>query len=267
MVKQADWEALNAYVDGELDADSRADMAGRIAADYGFAAIVAEISRLKAGTRTALESGAAAADAQPAWLDGMLNRHRRLGRMRAVAAMAALLLLIVGGTFVIDERAGNDQVAGWIGEATELHLAWVNGEREISFLLDANDTMVNRSGVWTPIPDLHAARLSLARVVVSPSGAKAGLFAGYMGRRGCQVGLWIGAVPPTLGETVQDFSSGSITRHAWRVGDTGYAVVAIGMDPQRLSDIIAHIERWSRLTGTTRTASAGQAIHEAPCVG
>lgn len=267
MMKQADWEALNAYVDGELDAASRADMAGHIAADSGFAATVAEISRLKAGARAALEPDPALLSASLRRLDGALGRRRRLGRMRAVAAVAAVLLLIVGGAFLLEERAGNDQVAGWIGEATELHLAWVNGERDVSFLLDANDTMVNRSGVWTPIPDLHAARLSLARVVVSPSGSKAGLFAGYMGRRGCQVGLWIGTVPQTLDETVQDFSKGDVTRFAWRVGDTGYAVVAIGMDPQRLSDIIAHIERWSRQAGASRIASAGPTIHEAPCVG
>ena len=264
MMNQADWKALNAYVDGELDAASRADMAGRIATDPGFAATVAEISRLKAGTRAALQPDAVLPAASLRRLDGVLNQRRRLRRMRAVAAVAAVLLLIVGGAFLIDQRAGNDQVAGWVEEATELHLAWVNGERDVSFLLDANDTMVNRSGVWTPIPDLHAARLSLARVVVSPSGSKAGLFAGYRGTRGCQVGLWIGTVPQTLGETVQDFSAGGVTRYAWRVGDTGYAVVAIGMDSQRLTDIVAHIERWSRQSAATRLA--GRAIHEAPCL-
>ncbi|RKQ72566.1 anti-sigma factor family protein [Oceanibaculum indicum] len=264
-MKQADWEVLNAYVDGELDAASRADMAGRIAADPGFAATVAEISRLKAGVRAALQPDAVLPAASLRRLDGAINQRRRLNRVRAIAAVAAMLVLVLGGAFLLGERAGNDQVAGWVEEATELHLAWVNGEKDVNFLLDANDTMVNRSGVWTPIPDLHAARLSLARVVVSPSGSKAGLFAGYRGTRGCQVGLWIGGVPETLAETVQDFSSRDVARYAWRVGDTGYAVVALGMDSQRLSDIVAHIERWSRQSAATRLA--GREIHDAPCLG
>ena len=88
MMNQADWKALNAYVDGELDAASRADMAGRIATDPGFAATVAEISRLKAGTRAALQPDAVLPAASLRRLDGVLNKRRRFRRMRAVAALS-----------------------------------------------------------------------------------------------------------------------------------------------------------------------------------
>ena len=48
--KPVDWEALNTYVDGELDADSSAAVAEAVADDPELARQISLITRLKAAT-------------------------------------------------------------------------------------------------------------------------------------------------------------------------------------------------------------------------
>ncbi|MBU0724759.1 MAG: hypothetical protein KJ904_01405 [Alphaproteobacteria bacterium] len=259
----ADWELLNAYVDGALSRTQRADIAEQVAQDSAWATAVADLTRLKAASGAALQPESA-----PDIDLGMLGRHagRRTVKhwIGGMALAASLVLVLVGGLVLSMQYSDQDTARAWIEAATEQHTAWMNADADSVTALNARDTVVNRAGLWTPIPDLLAAKLSLSRVIVSPAGPKAGLFAGYTGRRGCQIGLWIGKAPEGLTAARMDYSTPGMARYAWRVGDTGYAVMAVGMDEIRLADIVAHLQEWSQKTVATQVAATS--IRHAPCI-
>ena len=88
-----DWTKLNAYVDGELDAEGAAEVASAIARDPELAARVATLSKLKA---TAAAIPGEAVSPPPAFLNAMRTRRAPLVRRAAVAASMLLMLAVAG---------------------------------------------------------------------------------------------------------------------------------------------------------------------------
>ena len=87
------WETLNAYVDGELDAQSRHEVAESLARDPVLAARVATLTRLKQGVKAAVvrPRGAPIARASLGW-----------------ACAAALAVLVGTGWRVTSSRPPTD---------------------------------------------------------------------------------------------------------------------------------------------------------------
>jgi hypothetical protein len=105
------------------------------------------------------------------------------------------------------------------------------------------------AGFQPYIPDLVAAKLSLAAVApFAADGAPDGLILQYTRTRGCRV-TYV-AFPGdgfALDENLAPVENGGLTGYGWRVGAVGYALLAQGMDPNRLAVIAANVHAASRL--------------------
>ncbi|AWV17547.1 hypothetical protein A3862_20275 [Methylobacterium sp. XJLW] len=169
------WETLNAYVDGELDAQSRHEVAESLARDPVLAARVATLTQLKRGVKAAVV------------------RPRRAPIARASlgwACAAALAVLVGAGWLVMASRPPADP-------ARAAFAAWSAAGSP------AND--VRLAGGFPGFPlDLGAAGFRL--VYLSPDDGPAGRLAGYEGRHGCRLALWSGPAPAQAGLAIAEGS-------------------------------------------------------------
>ena len=238
-----DWTKLNAYVDGELDAERAAEVASAIARDPQLAARVATLSKLKA---TAAAIPGQAVSPPPALLNAMRTRRAPLVRRAAVAA-SMLLMLAVAGTWLAWSRLADPIQTvpsdDDLGHVLAAHRAWIEDSRTDAAAIVAGTVAGDRILIardtreQVRVPDLTAAQLSLAHI--SPPADRAaigGVMLGYVGPNGCRLGLWIaGAGRRGFGPELRRVSRDGTTIHIWQAGVTNYAVVARGMDPARLS--------------------------------
>jgi anti-sigma factor RsiW len=250
------WERLNAYVDGELSPTEAAEVAAAVARDAELAGRVATLTRLKAAT----SSLAPEHQAPP---PPRLPAHRP--RSYALPLVASLMLLIVAAAAVWSWGSDSRPANAWLAQAAASHRAWIEtagaGETPSKVLaaLQAGDIV--------DVPDLTDAHLSLVHAAAEPKAG--GIFLGYRGIHGCRVGLWIGAPSSDLGVQLKPVASDDIAGYAWRLGDTGYALLARGMDPSRLkqlADAVAKITgQGNRLDQEIRTALRNTTRTGAPC--
>lgn len=258
------WTDLNAYVDGELAPDAAAEIAAAIAADGAVAARVAVLARLKAATGEALAADPSELPAirlaRPAPRPGFL----RIRRWRRVAAGIALAGAI--GVAGWSLARGPDATAAWVAAVEDRHRSWLAADPSPAPVDDGAVTLAEAPGGTGRVPDLGFAKLSVAHLVVEASGRQPGLYVGYVGTNGCRLGLWIGPAPDGLAAGLTERRDGDLLGFTWRIGETGYAVMAQGMDPRRLTAIAAHLERSLRAASAIRIAGLGGAT-EAPCTG
>ncbi|MFZ5791057.1 MAG: zf-HC2 domain-containing protein [Pseudomonadota bacterium] len=250
------WERLNAYVDGELSPAEAAEVAAAVARDAELAGRVATLTRLKAAT-----SGLA--PQHPAPPPPRLPARR--SRSYALPLVASLVLLIVAAVSIWLWRPDSQPPDSWLAQAAASHRAWIQsagaGEApgKVLAALQAGDIV--------DVPDLTDAHLSLVHAAAESK--TGGVFLGYRGIHGCRVGLWIGAPSPDLGAQPKPVASDDIAGYAWRLGNTGYALLARGMDPSRLkqlADAVAKITgQGNRLNQEIRTALRNTAQTGAPC--
>jgi anti-sigma factor RsiW len=233
--RPSEWEDLNAYVDGELEPAHAADVAERIAGDPALARQAAALTGMKAAL--ADTSAAPAFDFAPP-----VPASRRHRRWLAVAASAVFIL--AASAFWATQF---DQTApAWLSAAATAHDSLVAQQTDAPLYAEQVAAV---AGFHPYIPDLVAAKLSLA--AAAPfiiNGAPDGLALQYTGTRGCQV-TYV-AFPGegfTLDESLAQIETGDLTGYGWRVGAIGYAILAHGMDPDRLAVIAANIHAASRL--------------------
>ena len=162
------WETLNAYVDGELDAQSRHEVAETLALDPVLAARVATLTRLKQGVKAAV----------------VRPRRAPIARAPVGWACAAALAVLVGtGWLVTSSPPPADP-------ARAAFTAWNAAGSP------ANDVRLVGGLRGFPL-DLGAAGFRL--VYLSPDDGSAGRLAGYEGRHGCRLALWSGPAPVQAG--------------------------------------------------------------------
>lgn len=264
LMDSKDWETLNRYVDGELDAASAADVADAIARDRTLAALIATLARLKA---VSAELGAIPL-AEGRWPPP----RRSNSRLRAMAA-SVLLLLAVGAGFSW-AFFESSRTPHWLLSAEAAHSRWLSvsppaGETNAA----AGDTLLEQAGLIgiRHIPDLAAAQLRLAWLTTTSDskGMVDGVYAGYVGVHGCRLGLWMGRGSPDFPWHLALQSLSEIPAYAWQVNDFSYAVLARGMDPARLHLLAETIERLTRqgerLDDGIRTALARAPGTGLPC--
>ncbi len=251
-----EWEKLNAYVDGELDAAGAAEVAAAIACQPSLAKRVATLSLLKATT----------GEIEPTVMVAPSRQIRPWAHACMVmVAVVALLLTTIGNQPVL---LPSDAESGWISPAIAAQLAWIDGDSSAD---RSENVRVGFSGGETMrVPDLSAARLKLVHVSLRPEAGKAsGLFLGYEGIHGCRVGLWIGSVPASTAESAHPVKAHGLSAYAWRVHKMGYVLLAQGMDKQRLgllAQSVAHITQdGDRLDATVEAVLRRTTIVGASC--
>jgi anti-sigma factor RsiW len=267
------WTDLNAYVDGELAPDASADIAAAIAADGGLAAQVAALARLKVATGEAL-----APDPSEVPPIGLVRPARRpaffgirppsgIGYWRSVATGIALALIVGTAGWLAAPEPGPDAAATWIAAVEARHRSWLAADPDPVPVDERAVMLADAPGRTGRVPDLGFAKLSVAHLVVEASGRQPGLYIGYVGANGCRLGLWIGPAPDDIAAGLTERRNGDVHGFTWRIGETGYAVMAQGMDAQRLTAVAAHLERSLRTAPGTRIAGLAEdgSVAETPC--
>jgi MFS family permease len=222
------WEAINAYVDGELSALEAAQVAAAVAQDRELAAQVAILARLKAQTtalrrepeRTQLPTG-----------------HGRRRWIVAACAGAMIAIAILAG-LVLAPWDTRQTTPAWLQPARMLHAQWVRQGIDGEGLQGvAGAGAAGAFGVpW--VPDLRAIDLrqhSVQRAAAGPPGV---VHVGYTGPRGCMLSFLTWPDEHGLPPAPRRFGEGAETAWAWRVGDAGYLLLATRMAPERLAVVV-----------------------------
>jgi anti-sigma factor RsiW len=259
--RDIDWETLNAYVDGELDAERAAEVARAAANEPGIARQLSTISQLKAAT-------AASAEPMPA-ID--LPRRARPLWPRVAAGMA---IVMVGGLAALFALYPASQEESWLVSARADHAEWATTGR-IGKLeaLNARTYLagLHRLGPAPYLPDLSSARLKRESVRYIPAGDRqaGALHAGYVGTRGCRISLWVTVTEKSGFGPLTQHPSGSGPAYSWHAGRLRYVLLSSGMDVNRFA-LIA--EAAHRATGArsipddeTRTALTRSRKTSPPC--
>jgi anti-sigma factor RsiW len=230
------WDILNAYVDGELDRVTSAQVAAAAAHDKALAARIATLSKLKANF--------ARPDIPATQIPPLPSSSKRTRPApRHLFAIAAGLVLVLAVGLLTSSRIVSTTDRAWLDSALAAQRHWL----ESASKNDATKTTpitIDASKATRPL-DLSDAELKLVYVAAAPqlAGPEA-TFLGYRGPHGCMVGLWIGLPQEGLGSIPKSLDTGNIRVRAWRDQGTGYALMSNGMDPiriDRLADAVARL--------------------------
>lgn len=253
------WQKLNAYVDGELDAQEKAEIAAEIARDRGLAAAAATLTQLKAATGQAFaDAPAIAVSAAPA---GMMRRAAALiATAAAVGAAAAAIWLMAAPS-----------VPPSLDLAVSRHAAWVAGETLPTEPMAA-PLLVGLARLDRPVelPDLRDAGLEIVRIAAldDPSGP-AGLHVAYLGSRGCRVSLIVAKADPEGAPLHVQIGGMEIVR--WTADELAYTLLASGMPRERFALIASSAEQAVRQhrppAEPVRKALRRERDGSAPCAG
>lgn len=265
------WEALNAYVDGELPAGEAAEVARALARDPALASQVASLTRLKAATQEmaqdlAQDRGGAGDIALPE------PRSRRWRRPAIAAALGLVLAIGLAASLV---PSMSERPPSWVTQVRAQHEAWtlpqdlappeVGGVVLVALGPGGADGYLKAY-----IPNLNSARLTLTHLksVTLAVGGPA-LHAGYRGSRGCKVSLLVLAGNADLPRELTRRDDGALRAFAWQVGPLGYVLLAEGMDEARLALIAETVHRAtienSPFDTETRTALRESRARSQPC--
>lgn len=227
------WEDLNAYVDGALPPARRLEIERAAAAEPRVAA---EIERLRA-MKTGLAEGLAQGLAETSPPLPALPASRRLPHWAAAAA--ALLIAALLAFTLLPGEAGRDD---WLRQAEASHREWLAVEPDL-----ATAAVLPASLAGTPATfDLSLAGLTLA--VAHREGE--GHYLGWVGSRGCRLGLWIGPAPTDLPAALARADRDGLLLATWRSDARAFALMAGDMDPRRFATLARLLELRTRADGT-----------------
>lgn len=255
---------LNAYVDGELDAATRAQVADAIAADHRLAQHVARLTALKAALPDAMPALPAFdldARAAPA------NDNRAvLGRCAAVAALV-FAVAALGNWVAYQTWWGSTPVMSWRAAADVQHRNWAEKTRS-----DATAALmpVAADGGGVAIPDLSSAQLTLTAFGHVKLGEFEAFRLGYSGTRGCRISLFVLDRDTPAVRAGFAWSRGTEFSE-WLAGERRYVLLSIGMDRRRFEHLAAQLEaftqRPSPFDAEVRQQFARAKKAAQPCIG
>ena len=247
------WQKLNAYVDDELSAKEKAAVAEDIAADPELARGVAVLQALKAelaefpqnktakGTRP---GGGPMPSSLPRWLSA-----------------ACVAFLLVGAAFFAERlfQPGQDPLLAQ-------HMAWAQTEPPVN--VAAPDAGVVSAFFGSQLPSLEpfGLRLNTVNLTALHSGEEV-LHAGYIGRRGCRVSLFL--LPAGTEASRLDGLEGLLHAEG-EVGRWTYHLLAQDMNAARFALIARALEEQLRLLAPlaedSRLAYRADPAARAPCL-
>jgi len=246
--RQQDIEQLNAFVDGELDIEARAEVTARASKDPAYARELAALSRLKATLGESVPVPDIAVPAQPA-------RHGFGWTAKAIAASLLLVFTAGIGWIAYDNRpAPAPQISlDWLIKA---HRAWSPRPPVNPGTVPARLTA---AALHPTVPDLSTNGLDIAYAGEwkAPDGEKA-LVTGYLGSRGCRLTLLVHRSEKAPLANPVTLETGSLRASLWQAGLLRYALVAEGMASNRFRLIADTVRRatFERLPFDRKTRSA-----------
>jgi hypothetical protein len=170
---------------------------------------------------------------------------------------------------LLSDAVRADELAAWRDRAEQHYRAWLAVDaREVS-TVRGGDLRVDVTGMVGWVPDLSVARLRIAHVVVTTARPPGGLFVGYVGMRGCRLGLWVAPAPVGLGGELVFTRAGQALEAIWRVAGTGHRILAHDMDEARfraVADYLVHVSR-KRTTDQPVRMAAKADVMTARCLG
>ncbi|MGI9522327.1 MAG: anti-sigma factor family protein [Hyphomicrobiaceae bacterium] len=254
---------LNAYVDGELDAVTRAQIAHAIAADPQIAQKVARLTALKATLP----------DAMPALPEISLNARLAPANHngpfgRSMALIASILVAIAIGSWTVYQSWRTPApVVSWRMAADEQHRIWTQKSKSHT-MGTLQPAAVSADGA--PIPDLSSAQLTLNAFDRIKLGSFEAFRLGYSGTRGCRLSLFLlndDAPSPQSGFA---WSRGTESAE-WHAGERRYVLLSIGMDVARFKHLAEKLEAFTRkpnrFDAETRQQFARAKKAARPCIG
>lgn len=262
MNEYIEFETLNAYVDGELDAARAADVALAVAGDPALARQVAILSRMRSVLIETVE--------KPDINLGISKRSENRYRRPLIAACIALLMF-AASALAVTGFYNQGSAPQWFVAVADAHNNWPEEKRAIDDL--AKPAGLPGPGIFNGafIPELEAAKLYISHIAesVGPAGAKL-ITVRYRGTRGCRITLYIStdvlAFPPE--KTL--FKQERQQAYAWRSGKYGYGVIAEGMDISRYQLIVETmyqaIKRYQPIDPETRVALGESRRRSVPCL-
>jgi len=258
--ERPDFETLNAYVDGELDAETAAEVARAVACDPALANQVALLSKLRSAVGASIETPEIEMPQTP--------KRARAAVRHAVAASLVLVLIGAGALFGLPSNAPFSDT--WAASVLRHHAAWslpnTLPQEGADFVPTGYDPVFRALHV----PDLSAAKLTLvhSRIAVTETGGQIAVF-GYAGTRGCKVTMLAAPSLAPLTAELDRLELPDAKAYGWRTGELDYLIVAEGMDEARLLMIAESIRRTSierqRIDEQTRVALAESRARSAPC--
>lgn len=241
MEKSPGWRNLNAYVDGELDARTAAEVALAAGMNPGTADEISLLYQLKGGSHAAFPQA-------PADLQSILPAERPW-RVRAVAA--GLCIAFVAAAMLVSLRLWPSTELAvrheLFSSALERHRQWLIDDA--SMKVDEPHVMLTaltRFGQLPVVPDLESTGLSVALMSVADVPDGRILQVGYRGHHGCHLSLFIfnGGTLPQL----DDGDLGAAEQaSAWQVDNLSYLLLAKGMDAARFDLIARKVEIATRV--------------------
>ncbi len=226
-LSEADWQTINAYVDGELSTGEKEAVARRLTHDTVLAAALAEVHATKAAL--SLISPAA----EPA------SAGRGAGRARRLALAASLAVAAVLGGFYQFGFSGKD----WRDTPAGLHAAlsaktYVLPQEEALPVIST--ARIGNLSVF----DLSSSRLTLVDIRTSRSGDRDVVAMHYRGQSGCRLTAVVVEALPGDPSPLPVRHDGLGAR--WSVGPAHYYLLASGMDRLRFDAIAAYAKAESR---------------------
>ena len=264
-----DFEMLNAYIDGELDAEHAADVARAVAVDKKLAHQVAVLSQLRSAVIDSIDTPELALPHRP-----ISSR----GNYRPWLVAACLAGLIALASFMLGKPSDQSVAEEWIPAAWALHQAWVLPPQGF----DPDQAPDGTSGEVIPassagslagsyIPDLTSAKLFVAYSTDQYNyRGNRSLLVGYTGTRGCKVTLLVTGESAPLSEQMTYFQRENVSIYGWRVGKLDYMLMAEGMAITRFQSIAEAVYRSTKahfpVDNKTRVALAESRATSAPCL-
>jgi MFS family permease len=222
------WEAINAYVDGELSALEAAQVAAAVAQDRELAAQVAILARLKAQT-TALRR-------EPERTQLPAGNGRRRWILSACAGTVLAAAILAG--LVLVPWDTRQTTPAWLQAARIAHAQWVRQGIDGDGLHGAAAAGAARAFGVPWVPDLRAIDLRQHSVHRGAAGHTGVVHVGYTGPRGCMLSFLTWPDEHGLSPEPRRFGEGAEAAWAWRVGDVGYLLLATRMAPERLAVVV-----------------------------
>jgi len=251
-------EQLCAYIDGELPAAERAQVAAAVARDPRLAARIATLSNLKASL---------AAEIEPA--PPLDLRPHALATTAPIAVALSLVAALFVGLFILWFSLPSSSPPTWVAAAIDGHARWIAAPR-----VDRGDSgahavlaAAGALGAAPVIPDLDAAHLRIVGTRLVPNGeSKIALQIRYAGERGCRVSLWVAPAAEGPARWEATYTQKDLRAYAWRAGPLDYALVS-GMAAKRfadIADIVREATRRHQEPGPTAEALLRKDREESP---
>ncbi len=236
------WESLNAYVDGELDAPAAAAVAEAAGNDPAVADQIALLYRLK-GVAHAVPPAA------PADLTALLPAPAR--PRRHIHALAAATFMLIGLLALFAPRFLGEAPGlppDVLATARHLHEKWLRAElTKPSEAPPAKVLAALAAFEQVPlIPDLAGTELEVDYFDDLRDTGRRLLQIGFRGQHGCHLSLFVLGDEKLPGTAVR-VQDGAELAYGWQVGGLGYLLFAEGMDVGRFDLISREVEHATRV--------------------